>query len=364
MEANRTIYVVYGGDAREMTLALLSAANIKEEIPQGAKIALKPNLVVAKGPESGATTHRDVLAGCIEYLQAHGHMDICIMESAWVGESTKRSFQAAGFDALCARYGVPFMDLKQDQPRQVDTPIGKMAICRSALDADYLISLPVLKGHCQTGMTCALKNSKGCIPDSEKRRFHALGLAKPIAALGTVLRPHLTIVDSLCGDLDFEEGGTPVQTGRMFLGHDQVQMDAFGCRLMGISPRDVSYLPFAQAYGAGSMEIGPEDVVYLNQPSQAPSFPKPTGVVSRLTRHVEQRSACSACYGNLVHALYRLEQAHHKPCNFPICIGQGFKDTPIPGIGIGACCNCASIQAKGCPPSAETILRLLLEACR
>ena len=33
-------------------------------------------------------------------------------------------------------------------------------------------------------MTCALKNLKGCLPDREKRRFHALGLTKPIAALG------------------------------------------------------------------------------------------------------------------------------------------------------------------------------------
>ena len=58
-------------------------------------------------------------------------------------------------------------------------------------------------------MTCALKNCKGCLPDREKRRFHAEGLMRPIAALATALRPELTIVDSLCGDLDFEEGGNP-----------------------------------------------------------------------------------------------------------------------------------------------------------
>ena len=32
-------------------------------------------------------------------------------------------------------------------------------------------------------MTCALKNCKGCLPDREKRRFHAEGLMEPIAAL-------------------------------------------------------------------------------------------------------------------------------------------------------------------------------------
>ena len=55
--------------------------------------------------------------------------------------------------------------------RLVETPIRPMEICCRALDADFLINLPVLKGHCQTAMTCALKNCKGCIPDREKRRF-------------------------------------------------------------------------------------------------------------------------------------------------------------------------------------------------
>lgn len=90
----------------------------------------------------------------------------------------------------------------------MDTPLRPMDICCRALDAGYLINLPVLKGHCQARMTCALKNCKGCLPDREKRRFHAEGLMEPIAALAAALRPALTIVDSICGDLDFEEGAT------------------------------------------------------------------------------------------------------------------------------------------------------------
>ena len=97
-----------------------------------------------------------------------------------------------------------------------------MSIACRALDANFLIDLPVLKGHCQTRMTCALKNLKGCLPDAEKRKFHAEGLMKPIAALAAALRPKLVIVDSICGDLDFEEGGNPIRTNRMYLGADLV----------------------------------------------------------------------------------------------------------------------------------------------
>ena len=100
-----------------------------------------------------------------------------------MGDDTGRAFRAAGYEAVGKKYGVPLFDLKRDKTRRVDTPLRPMDICCRALDADYLINLPVLKGHCQTAMTCALKNCKGCLPDREKRRFHAEGLMRPIAAL-------------------------------------------------------------------------------------------------------------------------------------------------------------------------------------
>ena len=204
------IYEIFGTNAHAMTRALMESAGAACKIPSGASVALKPNLVVAASPETGATTHAGVLSGAIEYLRDHGFRDISIIEGSWVGDDTGRAFRAAGYEAVGKKYGVPLFDLKRDKTRRVDTPLRPMDICCRALDADYLINLPVLKGHCQTAMTCALKNCKGCLPDREKRRFHAEGLMRPIAALAAALRPELTIVDSLCGDLDFEEGGNPV----------------------------------------------------------------------------------------------------------------------------------------------------------
>ena len=334
---NCKLYVTYGDDAKEMTLELMEAARVAEEIPAGASIALKPNLVIAATPEGGATTHMGIVTGAIEYLQAHGFRDICIMEGSWVGDSTARAFSVCGYPAISKRYNVPLYDLKKDATRTVKTPIGDMRICARALDTDYLISLPVLKGHFQTRMTCALKNSKGFLPDSEKRRFHAMGLHRPIAALAAARRPELFIV-----------------------GHDPVMVDAYGCKLMGIDPREVEYIGYAEQFGAGSAEIGPDDVVMLRDPSDAPAFPRPSGLVQRLTRNVVQDSACSACYGNLVHALYRLRDLD-PGFDEKIYIGQGFKGKTFEGIGSGNCCMGASCNIPGCPPDAESILQALLE---
>lgn len=345
------IYQIYGEDAHEMTLKLLEARNAIELVPAGGSVALKPNLVIAGTPESGATTHAGVLSGAIEYFQARGVKDISVIEGSWVGDDTLRAMRRAGYDKVCDRYDVPFYDLKRDKTRPVDTPVGAIDVCRRALDAGLLVNLPVLKGHCQTVMTCALKNLKGCLPDREKRHFHAMGLMKPIAALGAALKPGLTIVDSICGDLNFEEGGTPVQTNRMYLGTDAVQLDAYGASLMGLRLGDVPYIELAEQYGGGSTRFEPGDIVNLNAPSDAAAYPRPSGTVARLTRRVRQDRACSACFANLVRALYSTDLGK----DVDICIGQGFKDRTFDGLGIGKCCKGASKCVMGCPPTAQQI---------
>ncbi|MBR1711466.1 MAG: DUF362 domain-containing protein [Clostridia bacterium] len=349
------IYQIYGKDAHEMTLALLRAINAISLVPKNGSVALKPNLVIAGTPESGSTTHPGVLSGCIEYFKAEGVRNISVIEGSWIGDNTMRAMRTAGYDAVCKEYGVPFYDLKRDSVRSVSTPIGNIDICCRALDAGLLVDLPVLKGHGQTIMTCALKNLKGCLPDYEKRHFHAMGLQKPIAALGAALRPRLIVVDSICGDLDFEEGGNPVETNRMYVGTDAVQLDAYGCQLMGLSLSDVPYVSLAEKYGGGSTAVAPEDIVELNQPTDQPAVTRPSGIVGRLTCGVQADSACSACFAALARALYN----GHYSGGPEIHIGQGFKGKTFEGIGIGQCCAGGTCFVAGCPPTAEAVLRLL-----
>ena len=354
------IYEVYGTDPHEMTKALMTAANIRDQIPDNASIALKPNLILAADPEKGATTHAGVLSGCIEYLQEAGFWDISVIESSWYGEKTEASLKACGYEKVLNRYAVPFYDLKKDTTRRIDTPFRPMDICARALDADYLIDLPVLKGHCQTAMTCALKNLKGCIPDHEKRRFHSDGLFEPIGALSAALKPSLIIVDSICGDLNFEEGGNPVHTNRMFLGTDPVQVDAYGCQLMGLDIEDVPYIRLAESWGAGSTELREEDVLRLNEPAFAQEYPGASGLVRKLTRNVRADSACSPCFASLARALY-LADKEGVQIRDRISIGQGYRGKDLKGIGIGNCCRGADASVPGCPPTAGAILELLRE---
>ena len=239
-KASKEIRLIYGHDIKNMTIKLLEDYRIEEKIPsKDAKIGLKPNLVVAVRPETGATTHTEIIEGIIEYLQKHGFSNISIIEGAWVGDSTKRGFRVNGYERFTERYGVPLYDTKEDQYVKKTAEGITMEISKRILDLDYMINLPVLKGHCQTSMTCALKNMKGCLSDRSKRLFHSLGLMRPIAALNEIVRPDLTLADSISGDLDFEEGGNPVDTGRLLLAEDPVLLDAYGAHLLGFSLDDV-----------------------------------------------------------------------------------------------------------------------------
>lgn len=366
---NNELIVVHGVDPALMARQALSAAKIEELIPRGGRVALKPNLVVSKPASSGATTHPEIAGAVIEYLRSKGFEGVFIMEGSWVGDSTARAFAAAGYAELSSRLGVPLVDLQRDSWKRHDAGGGlKIAVCDTAMKADFIINMPVLKGHCQTTLTCALKNLKGCMPDNEKSRFHELGLHEPIARLNRVLKPGFILADAICGDLDFEEGGNPVPMNRVVAGLDPVLMDSYACRLMGHDPLDVPYIGLAERYGVGSSDLAAARVIELGDREAAPALPPRSGRVKALAARVDERSACSACYAALVHGLARVEErgllksldaALARQAEPRVAIGRGFRGLTYDGVGCGACARGARASIPGCPPDGAAVAEFL-----
>lgn len=358
----RDIFLIHGTDYKEMTKQLLERANLAADIrDQEKKIALKPNLVAASDPSHGATTHGELLAGTIEYLQGHGFQNLTIMEGSWVGEQTERAFRAAGYDKICRKYQVSFVDLQKDSSTEYNGAGMRIRVCDQAMAADYRINMPVLKGHCQTVVTCALKNNKGLIPNSEKRRFHTMGLHKPIAHLNTIVQNDFILVDNICGDLDFEEGGNPVVMNRILGFKDPVLCDAFVCDCMGYAVEDVPYIGLAERLGVGSTDVAHANVICLNAPTEAEGRFGGTRKVQKLAQFAAPKDACSACYGSLIYALDRLNDAGKLNKGMePVSIGQGYRGKEGE-IGVGSCTSCFQKSLAGCPPKAADIVRFLME---
>jgi len=359
MIGKNEIRVIYGDNPKQMVKELLEAIRPEDEIDKTALIGIKPNLVVAKPASSGATTSSDIVEGLIEYLKSKGRDRIVIMEGSWVGARTSEAFRVCGYESLSKKYNVPLIDLQKDRYQAHEINGLRINVCDYVTKVDYLINVPVLKGHCQTNITCALKNMKGCIPNSEKRRFHTMGLHKPIAYLNKIIKQDLVIVDGMNGDLNFEEGGNPVQMNRIITGKDPVLIDAYAAHLMGFDIEEVPYISIAEAIGVGSADLESAHIIELNKATATTKL-TPSRRAQQLARHIVEDAACSACYGSLIYALERLsEKGLLNKLEEKLYIGQNFKNQQHDGIGIGTCASGFDKHVKGCPPKARDIVECL-----
>lgn len=353
------IIVSYGDQARKMVKELLSVIEIEKELKKEYLIALKPNLINATNSANGATTDPDLTRGIIEYLQEKGFANIIIMEGSWVGADTENAFDKCGYKEISEEYGVPLYNLQQDSYTINNFKGMEIEIADQALKVDYLINLPVLKGHCQTKITCALKNLKGCLSDQEKRRFHRRGLHKPIAYLNKLLKQDLIIVDGIYGDLDFEEGGNPIKMNRIIAAKDPVLLDSYAAGLLGYIAEDIEYIELAAQNGVGNKNFSKNNLVEINR-DQAEKIDHSSRKIKKLAEKIDEKDACSACYGSLIYALKRIEEKGSlNKIEGKIKIGQGYKDKKLSGVGIGVCCSNAEEAVLGCPPDAKEIIDFL-----
>ena len=351
------IWRSYGTDYKDMTKRLLAQAGLAQLLPgMDARIAVKPNLAVTSPAEFGGTTHPEVVAGIIEFLQERGYSDIVVAEGSWVGDKTSDAFEYCGYDDLERKYGVTLLDTQKEKGYKADCSGEQLNICECVRHWDFLINVPVLKGHCQTNITCALKNMKGLIPNSEKRRFHRMGLHRPIAHLGSYIRQDFIVIDHICGDLTFEEGGNPVTRNCVMAAVDPVLVDSYVCSLLHYQTSDVPYVEMAAALGAGSCDL---DSLRLITCEGEPFEDLPERDLLDVSYAVDEVDSCSACYGMLLPALDRLkEEGLLEKLPDRIAIGQGHRGKSG-SLGVGDCTSGFDFCIHGCPPDEETIYREL-----
>lgn len=357
------ILKIYGTDYKDMTKRLLVASDLAGLIAQkgnSLRIGIKPNLVSPTPAMFGATTHPEVVAGIIEYLQENcGNLikGITIIEGSWIGDKTAEAFEFCGYNALAKQYGVEIIDTQKDTSTAKDCSGMEIRICDSTSSIDFLINVPVLKGHCQTKITCALKNMKGLIPNSEKRLFHMKGLHKPIAHLNTYLKQDFIVIDHICGDPDFEDGGHPLVKNCVMTAMDPVLVDSYVCDILGYTTADVKYIELAAELGVGSKKLEDAHIIVIEGDGKE-DLPKSHRILE-ISYGVEEIDSCSACYGMLMDALDRLqEEGLLDSLDEKICIGQGYRGK-TGKLGIGNCTKDFEISVEGCPPSAEKIYEAL-----
>ncbi len=213
---------------------------------KGKKVVIKPNLVVKKKPEGGATTHPAILEAVLLCLLPHTN-DITVAECSG-GPNTetliKAIYRETGIKEVCDRYKIPIHYQMNAVEVTPPNPIicHRLEILDAFTSADVLINLAKMKTHSLTTVTGAAKNLYGVIPGLRKVEQHANypkieNFAALICDINKAVPCDLSIIDGILGmEKDGPSGGDPKWAYGLLGGVNPHAVDEAMCRFMGIDP--------------------------------------------------------------------------------------------------------------------------------
>jgi uncharacterized protein (DUF362 family) len=223
------------------------------------RVFIKPNIVfwtrLTPFPKWGVITTSRVVADVVELLKAHGIDDITIGEGIVGGvKDTKtpvHAFDSLGYTRLAKRYGVKLVNVMERPFEKVD--LGDDMSLRfntDILHSDFVVDLPVLKTHAQTVVSLGIKNLKGTIDISSRKRCHNPDPVKDlhywVAHLADPMPPMLTLIDGIYSN---ERGpafdGRLRRTDLLIASGDPLSADLVGARVLGYHPEEVPHLVHA-----------------------------------------------------------------------------------------------------------------------
>lgn len=275
------LVVVASGGAKEATVKALERLGPRVV---GDEILIKPNLA-SRVRDMGKNTSVDVVEGVVEYF--HGRGDLVIAEGCCGSTnlkpcSTYELFEYSYYTKLEDKYGVRLLDLNEDWFERVKLHDKVLGVARTVLEADYVVTVPVLETHVYTTISACVKNLMGCLEPvpaegcetATKWKIHSelfdcdpSNLAEYLAALGKferrlielyrVISPKLGVIDAIvASEGDAPVHGTPLHMGMVMASENPVSCDAVAAYLMGVDPADVSFLRIAYEQGLGEIDVG------------------------------------------------------------------------------------------------------------
>lgn len=364
--------------ARAVREAISLAGGLGGLVSSGDLVLIKPNLVAPPpSAESGACTRAMVCRGVADVVAELGARPV-IAESSARGVDTEEVMQIMGYTALRDQ-GYEVVDLKRTPTVVAPVPHGQVlsevTTYELALQADLIISAPVMKTHDQTDVSLSLKNLKGLVTDVEKRRIHQLGVFEGVSDLATLFAKRFAVVDATIA----QEGlgpvyGLPVEMGLILAGRDLLAVDAVGSQVMGFQPSEVRLLRRAAERGLGALD--PERIAVRGEPVERVRrrfmrMEEDERVRVQNVRILHDESACTGCRNGVLSSLFDMIQAGTigEAEGVVIVTGGALPPADAPEgkvIPVGVCCPPAlrahPNYVKGCPPNNVDIVNAIRAA--
>ena len=348
----------------------------------GSTVLIKPNLVSPSRSGSGRITDARVTEAVAGLVLERNPKRVIIGEGSSVGydfpgrKDTMTCMEVTGTSAVADKLGVEMVDLNRDEQVKVTVPdayvMDTFSVARTAWEADVIISLPVMKTHIRTGITCGLKNMKGVLPGDEKKRTHKCGLDRGIVDLNRLMKPSFTVVDGLVGMQGIHAGEVDrVPLGIIVAGNDVVAVDAVCGAVMGFDVDQILHVKLASEAGLGVADLDQIDV--RGEKIEDVRRPFLTSQQSAQDRFGEaaiiEKDTCTGCMGEILSTFIYLDKAgfHDRLADLAIIMGTpdhvpSLRRTPVV---IGRCARefrHLGVFVPGCPPHGIKITDAACEA--
>jgi len=283
------------------------------------KVLVKPNLLLAKEPEAGITTHPEVMRAVIKALKE-------INCKVFFGDGPSVwGYQIKNLDEVYARSGMKRICQEEDiELVKFDKRRwrGKFPLTTWLDDCDHLVSVPKFKTHDLTILTGAIKNLYGLVSGTYKTELHKnysdkVDFANILVDIYEQAKPALNIVDGIVA----MEGDGPATSGKLrnlsllLASPDAVALDSVLALIMGLEPCDILSTKVAAQRQLGVADINSiqicgerlEDVI--DEPFKLPStslkskIPRPIiEIAKKLIRFYPKIdynncTLCAACVG-------------------------------------------------------------------
>lgn len=236
---------------RESVAEVLNLIGAAEALPQDKLIIIKPNLTNADPPP--VTTPVEMVEAVYLYCKEHTDAEITIGEGCGSGVTTD-TYKKNGYLELAQEYGIRLIDFNAEEAVVVRSEealvLKEFHIPCIVLDA-FVISVPVLKDHCFTKTTVAMKNMFGIAPAPyyagswNKSKLHSPSTHKSVVDVCLYKRPDLCVVDAVVALSGMHLSGTPKRLNTILASFDCVAADAIASQMLGHKPDNIEYLRLA-----------------------------------------------------------------------------------------------------------------------
>jgi uncharacterized protein (DUF362 family) len=240
-----------GGALAGAVQSALEQAGLLERLTNVTRVALKPNLTYPYY-KPGVTTSPAVIREAIRVLREYTpRLAIVETDGGYGAWQAKEAFAGHGLYQLGAEFGVEVVNLC-DEPRETiafrsggrthQLPLP----ARLLHETDLLISMPVPKIHCMTGLTLSYKNQWGCVPDIMRLRRHYI-FDDAIIAINRALKPAVLADGTYFLDRNGPMDGDPVRMDLIIAASSAGAFDRYVSELMGFPWQRVPHLRRAAA---------------------------------------------------------------------------------------------------------------------